>query len=150
LEERILATPSQRNRQSLVGLRPGIAWFEAEVWPRLRLVEDLDGLRRSASPRFSIAGLPITGGPHWLVEWSDGSTRAVYALCVTGLSASATEALVALLQLWAIEVLHRRPEDVVVLYLRRQQVLSGRPLDFGMAARIRDVCRRLRELPPAA
>lgn len=101
-----------------------VSWFKEIVAPRiLSVLRDLEGDRRKSHGPFKIDGSPVSGGPHWLVEWEDGSQRLVYVVGPKW-SRKRIRALMVLLQLYAISVHSMNPRSVVIVDLRRHEVIE--------------------------
>lgn len=111
---------------------PNIRWFASEVAPKiLRIERSLEGTRRSANPAFQIARTSISGGPHWVVRWQDGSERLVYLLGPSW-TRRRIRALLSLLHLYARNVFGKLPSAVVIVDLKRKEVVELQERDSAM------------------
>lgn len=108
---------------------PHAEWFFDEVAPKVkRVVRKLEGFRPSKNPEFVIDGSAISGGPHWLVQWDDNTTRLLYVVG-PGWSRRRVLATLVLLQMYAVTVQRMHPRTVVVVDLHRHEVLELRDRD---------------------
>lgn len=118
-------------------------WFASEVVPRVRaVIQTLDGDRRSSSPSFAIEGQPISGGPHCLVQWEDGSYRLLY-IVGPGWTQRRIRNMLALLQMYARDVYQMLATTVVVVDLQRHSLIELSPLDPTDEQAARATVRRL-------
>lgn len=120
---------------------PKICWVQQNVAPHIRKhLGTLEGCGRKANTAFVIEGQVIAGGPHFLVEWDDGSQRLVYLL-MTKWSQKRVRAFQTLLELYAMIVLNMVPATVVLVDVPRQTILYGKDLEAGEVALVRSTVR---------
>lgn len=118
-------------------------WFQSEIVPKIsRILEDLNKSRTS-QPTLRLEGETISGGPHWRVQWIDGSERLVYIVGPKW-TRKRIKNLLALLQLYAVHVASVAPQNVIVVDLHRHEIIETRPHDSGDAAEARRTVRALR------